>query len=336
MRYRQSVLFFSWVLLLAGIISCSGPDQRKLTADISDIDIPETKMMRYEKALFAIDPDSLKNGLKGIAYDFPIFLNADLDDTLNLIQMHGFVTSELNIKLYDSVESQYPDLSEYEKQITNAFKYFKYHFPDKDLPKIFSYVSGLIFEYPVQFINGDMIIALDMYLGSDFPEYRKLRLPLYKINRMNHKYILRDGIYELYYYHFLEKQGKNVLEQMISKGKHLYFLDAIVPDVPDHIKIGYPEEKSNWCIANESNIWAFIIENELLYASDSETIRKFFTDGPFTHSFSVESPARIGEWMGWQIIRAYMNNNPDITLTEMLEEEDAQKILEESGYKPRR
>nr|NQU94238.1 gliding motility lipoprotein GldB [Bacteroidota bacterium] len=75
---------------------------------------------------------------------------------------------------------------------------------------------------------------------------------------------------------------------------------------------------------------------ELLYASDSETIRKLFTDGPFTHSFSSESPARIGEWIGWQIIRAYMNNNPDVTLNAMFEEVDAQKILEESGYRPKR
>ncbi len=70
-----------------------------------------------------------------------------------------------------------------------------------------------------------------------------------------------------------------MLEKMISNGKHLYFVDAMLPDVPDYIKIGYPPEKLEWCIANESNIWAFIIQNELLYSGEAGTLRKFLLTG---------------------------------------------------------
>jgi hypothetical protein len=314
--------------------SCGNASDSRLSVKTDDIEIPEVHINRYEKALFSIPLDSLKQGLKSIQPDFPIFLDADLDDTLNLIQMYEFLISLLNIELYEDVIVNYPDLNSYENEFTGAFKRFKYFFPEKDVPGIYSYVSGLLYEMPVQFLSGDMIIAMDMYLGKDQEAYRGLGLPLYKIDRMNKHYIVRDGIYELYYYHFLKKPGKNVLEKMMEEGKQLYFLDAMLPETPNNIKIGYTENQLKWCETNEQNIWAFMIENELLYSSNSNTLRKFFTDGPFSNDFSRESPARIGEWLGWQIIRSYMKKNPDVTLEELFTNEDAQELLAKSGYRP--
>jgi len=108
----------------------------------------------------------------------------------------------------------------------------------------------------------------------------------------------------------------------------------ILPKTPDHIKIGYTEKQLEWCKENKKNIWAFLIENKLLYSSGSTTFRKFFTDGPFTHEFSKDSPARIGEWVGWQIVRTYMNKHPDIKPSKLFSNNDAQEILMKSGYKP--
>ncbi len=331
---KRQALVFGILILTALLVSCSQGSDRSEGFDPDEIDVAPVKIHRYGEALFSIDPDSLAPQLRRLAPQFPVFLDADLSDTLNIIQLYDFVTDTLNRRLYDSVMAEYPDLTPYEKQFTLAFKRFRYYFPDKEIPQVYSYVSGLVFENPVQFISGDMIIALDMYLGRRMEVYRKLRIPLYRINRMNSSYIVRDGIYELYYYNFLEKPGDNVLQKMISKGKHLYFLDALLPDVPDHIKIGYPEKKLEWCRQNESNIWAFMIENELLYASDAYTLRKFFTDGPFTAQFSNQSPARLGEWLGWQIIRSFMKNNPEVTLNELMRLDDAQQILKRSHYKP--
>jgi len=323
-------------LLILGIlfVSCNRNNQRNLDIDISDVEIPEVEIKRYEQALFSISPDSLKPGLKAIQSEFPVFLGADLDDTLNIIQLHQFITDPLNQKLYDSVNKVFPKLDFVENKLTDGFKHFKYYFPDKTIPDVFTYVSGLLYELPIQFFKNDMIIALDMYLG-ELEEYRRMRIPLYQVKKMNKEYLVRDAMFELYFYHFSVKPGKDFLQRMINRGKHLYFLDAMLPKTPDHIKIGYPEEKLQWCINNEQNIWSFIIQNELLYDSDASINRTFFVDGPFTSDFSTDSPARLGEWMGWQVVRAYMNNNPDITPDQLFQEHDAQKILSLSGYKPK-
>jgi len=326
------ILFLA--LLMIGFSSCNGPTKRSLDIDITEIDLARVEIKRYEKALFSINPDSLQAKLKTIAPEFPAFLSVDLNDTLNIISLHRFVADPLNQKLYDSTLINYPTLDFLEDELTNAFKRFKYYFSDKYIPDVYSYVSGLLYEMPVQFMNDDMIVALDMYLGSQLDDYRKMRIPLYKIQNMNRHHITRDAMYELYFFYFLEKPGKDFLQLMINKGKHLYFLDAMLPKTADHIKIGYPKNKLDWCIANESNIWAFIIENDLLYSSNANVSRKFFVDGPFTSEFSSSSPARMGEWMGWQVVKAYMKNNPDISLRQLFEEPDAQKILKNSGYKP--
>lgn len=318
------------------MISCAGNSGRNLDIDTRDINIQPVEIERYEQALFSLNPDSMKEGLKEIAPDFPVFLNVDLDDTLNIYQLHQFVAEPVNRQLYEMVTEKYPDLSGYEQDFAAAFKRFRYYFPEKELPEISTYVSGLIYELPVQFFDNNMIIALDMYLGADQDVYRRYGIPLYRIERMNSEHIIKDGIYELYYNHFLELPGDNVLQRMIARGKHLYFLDAMLPNTPDHIKIGYPAEKLEWCRSNESNIWAFMVQNELLFATDVLTIRKFFTDGPFTSQFSGESPARIGEWLGWQIIRSYMNHNRQVTLQELIENDDAQMIFSASRYRPGR
>ena len=41
-------------------------------------------------------------------------------------------------------------------------------------------------------------------------------------------------------------------------------------------------------------------------------------------------------WLGWQIVRKYMEENPKVTLAQLMAEKNAQKILTESKYKPKK
>jgi uncharacterized protein YjaZ len=128
--------------------------------------------------------------------------------------------------------------------------------------------------------------------------------------------------------------GNTLLDEMIEAGKRLYFVDAMIPATEDCYKIGYTQAQADWIIKNEAHVWAAIIENRMLYASDGQTIRLFMADGPFTAEFSKESPPRLGEWIGWQIVKRYMSNSDEVTLPQLMNETDAQKILTLSRYKP--
>jgi hypothetical protein len=125
-----------------------------------------------------------------------------------------------------------------------------------------------------------------------------------------------------------------LLEGMLESGKRMYLADALIPELPDDLKLEYTKKQIEWVRKNESHVWAAIIENNLLYSTDGQYFRMFLADGPYTNEFSKDSPPRLGNWIGLQIIRAYMQKNSDLTLAQMMDEKDAQKILTLSGYKP--
>ena len=39
-------------------------------------------------------------------------------------------------------------------------------------------------------------------------------------------------------------------------------------------------------------------------------------------------------WVGWRIVESYMNHHPEVTIEALLADGDAQRILEQSYYKP--
>jgi uncharacterized protein YjaZ len=55
-----------------------------------------------------------------------------------------------------------------------------------------------------------------------------------------------------------------------------------------------------------------------------------------TTKMPTNSPGRAGNWMGYRIIRAYMKKHPNTSLEQLMALKDAQKILDESKYKPKR
>ena len=76
------------------------------------------------------------------------------------------------------------------------------------------------------------------------------------------------------------------------------------------------------------------MEKRDLFKTESTVRASYLNEGPFTAEISQESPGRLGVWIGWQIVDSYMRNNEQVTIQELMSEGDAQKILEQSFYKP--
>jgi len=81
-------------------------------------------------------------------------------------------------------------------------------------------------------------------------------------------------------------------------------------------------------------MWATLIENKFLFSTDRFTIDKFILEGPFTKDFGRESPGRAAVWIGFRIVGAYMANNADVTLQQLMDDTDYMKILNQSTYNP--
>jgi len=114
----------------------------------------------------------------------------------------------------------------------------------------------------------------------------------------------------------------------------MYFVDAMMPDLADTLKIGFTRRQLDFCKKNEATMWTYLAEHKQLFTTDRMSIKRFMDDGPFTSAFTDESPGRAGVWIGWQIVRSYMKQNNKVKLANLMEMTDYQSILNKSGYQP--
>jgi len=323
--------------LMLVLQSCRSKSPEVTMPSQPDVKVAESKIVikRYEKALFGLDKKHLRHGMGSLYPDYSYFLGNQWQDTMNILRIYNFL-NDPNIKeLYDLTTKKYPDISFLENDLSDAFDRFRQAYPEKSVPQVFTYVSGLNIENPVYYSDTAMAVGLDVFLGSDVIAYQKAGLPKYKIERFTRDNILPQCMLAVSDHLVrMDEKSNTLLDQMIMAGKALYFLDVTLPDVKDEFKIGYTTDQLDWSRNNESNIWAFIIEHQMLFSSDPQGISKMMTDAPFTSGFAAASPGRLGAFMGWQIVRAYMKETDGITLKQLMEDTDAKNILKVSQFKP--
>tara|TARA_B100000575_G_scaffold288235_1_gene287934 strand:- start:806 stop:1171 length:366 start_codon:yes stop_codon:yes gene_type:complete len=121
---------------------------------------------------------------------------------------------------------------------------------------------------------------------------------------------------------------------MIHAGRIQYILSKILPNYNDSIIMGYSDSQIQWCENNEMSIWNFFIEEDLLYSTKYEDIVKYLNPAPYSKGMPQKSPGQVAVWVGWQIVKAYMNNFPDSSLQDLMTINDAQYLLKKSKYKP--
>ena len=330
------------IIFILSALSCKNSSVKNV--DVSGIKMETLHINRFEKDLFAIRTNDLLKQIPVLRKKyhpfFELFCNNIVripapNDSLLSINLKEFVKDVQIREVEQDCISQYASLSALEDELTAAFQHYKYYFPNKPIPRILSFISG--FNYAIISAESTLAIGLDMYLGEQYKMYASIGFPKYKIRKMRKEYLATDcmkGWLESEYE--LNPSKKDFLSQIIYNGKILYSLDALLPDAQDSLKIGYTAEQLQFCKNNETNLWAFFIEKNLLFSTKQSEYWKYISEGPSTNGLPKETPAMIGNWVGWQIVRKYMSENASVTLKQLMEENDAQKILAKSKYKPQK
>lgn len=336
-NYRHNTLSVFLLLIMAvGFSSCS--KRNPLIVDISEVAIaPE--FYHFEEALFEIPDTLFFDRFPGIYPDFsPLFMQRELDSLL-IAEMLIFSTEPRFIELFEQKSEVIGDMQKEKSEIINILKHFRHYYPEASDHTIFTHISGLdmhLIHSPVILNDTLAVISTDLYLGKDYEPYQYVGIPEYKRRWMTPEQIAPEFARQLA---FLKagspEYAETLLDQMIYQGKTLYFLDAMMPRAHDTTKIRFTKQQLDWCVSNQRHVWAYIINNQMLYSSEQSHNKLMIQDAPFTPVFSELSPGRIGHWIGWQIVRRYMEKNPGTTLEMLMNEYDSQKILTESAYKPR-
>jgi len=337
----QKYFFF----LIVAIASC-----RETTTinrpDVSNINV-QVHIERFDQNLAQLKPKDISSKNKVWQEQYGVFYSNYMHDILQIanpadsIRVKEYLTQIINqkdfIDLNKAVAKVYPSMESYEEELTQVFKYVKYYFPEYHLPRFIAYVSGFAYQTP---IGEDYVgIGLDMFLGANSEFYPALiqSIPLYISRRFTPENIvprvmeavLREDIYPI------PDQTHNTLQHLIYNGKILYAMDMLLENVSDELKIGYTKEQLAWAKKYQSDVWTWFLQENLLYSTDHLRIQKYFTEAPFTPELGEknESAPKLGSFIGWMLVRKYMERHPKTSLNELFAIQDAQKILEESKYK---
>lgn len=319
------------------LLSCSPWDRKPFfEADVSSVPEPVIEIHRYEEVLFNANPFILKQELEPHLQTYDFFLGEELKNPEALQQLYNYVTDPYLIELYHDSREVWDSTDQLSSDLARAFRFYRHHFPNAGLPEVYTYISGLDYNIPIKYAEGHLVIAIDTYLGRDYPLYAQIGIPRYLASRMTPSNVIVDIFNTIAdpYFDLATNNPESLLDHMIYEGKRLYFLDCMLPFVHDSLKIGYTTDQLTWMTRNSGFVWSYKLENDLLYSSEHAVIQKFIREAPFTATFSRQSAPRTGVWVGWQIVRDYMRRNPDISLGELIMDTNAQKILTGARFRP--
>ncbi|WP_223808794.1 gliding motility lipoprotein GldB [Rufibacter hautae] len=327
-----------YLLLLFTVVlffSCSKKETCEIPEEVSRIAV-DLKIDRLEERFFKIKTvPEMQAFLKEEPLLRDRFLLRDRYPSEELMAQNllRLATDTSIHKLHQQSNATFGDMKTVEQGLENGFKHVKYYFPSFHLPKVQSFISGLSRDLLVS--DSLVVLGLDFFIGKK-ASYRP-QAPEYILKRYE-KENLVPSVMLLVSNKFNKTDfvNKEMLDEMIDYGKSYYFTQKMLPCTPDSLIIWYSGQELADVNYNEGKIWAHLVEKGLLYETSQFTIRKYIGERPNVPEISERCPGRIATWVGWQIVRKYMENNPDVTLPQLMEEKDARKILERSKYKPQK
>ncbi len=320
-------------LCLAGCRQKNRPDVRNL--------VREVEIKRLDKDLFSLDTSriDLQKIREKYGRYFDIYTGGVLDLRVSsdsgFIRLLGlFIQDPVMREVSDSVAVAYPDMQKQEEQLSGAWAYYAYYFPDRIVPQVYTHISG--FNQSVVVDSAAIGVSLDNYLGEQCVFYSMLAVPvpMYARKKMTGNDIVRDALSGWLSAEFPFRPRKNdLISGMLYQGKVVFVLEKLFPGESQSWLLGFTSEQEEWCRNSESQIWGFLVENDYLFSTQQRLIMKYLNDAPFTSGMPVESPGKTVVWTGYQIVKKYMDKT-EISLEALMQEQDYHKILRVAGYRP--
>ena len=307
------------------VISCD--KKTKVEKAVEEIPM-EMKVIRFDQAFFETKPQELP----ALKAKYPFFFDKNTADQVWIDKIQNPQWRAL----YDEVQKKYKNFNPEKEEIELLFKHIKYYFPQVKTPQIYTVIAEMDQNSKAIYANDKLLIALELYIGKEHKFYDEF--PAYLRQNFEQRQILPDVVQSFADGIIPPPKDNSFMAQMVYHGKALYLKDILIPDYTDAERIGYTEDQIKWSQENESYIWRKFIDDKILFSSDSKLMSRFINLAPFSKFYleiDNESPGRIGQWIGWQIVRSFMENNPEVKLQDMLKM-DSKELFEKSKYKPKK
>ncbi|MFS4417859.1 gliding motility lipoprotein GldB [Maribacter sp. 2307ULW6-5] len=312
---------FALFLVFALLFACDGRD--KVAAEIAKLPL-ELELKRFDREFANAGAEGLPQLRKAYPYLFPA------PDSVWTAKMQDSLQREL----FQEVGNVFSAFEEEEVQLTQFFKHAKYYFPTRPTPKVITVTNDVDYQNRIILADTLLFIGLDNYLGPEHKYYGGFQRYIAKM--LDRRFLVSD-VASAYVQPLVPRpRDRTFLARMVYFGKQLYLKDLLMPQADDAVKMGYTQEEMDWALANEEPIWRNFMEQEHLYSTDLKLDQRFLDVAPFSKfglELDIESPGKLGRFIGWQIVRAFMENN-GVELEQMMAM-PAEELFKKSNYKPR-
>ena len=319
----QKKLVFS--VLFVVFIACDSTDENEAAIRQLAVDL---KFDRFDLKFYSQGPEVLPELKK----DYPFLFPKQFADSVWINRQKD----SLQLILQRAVGDVFKETSPLEAKITHLFQHIKFYFPKSKIPRVVTLTNNVDYQIKTVYSDSLLLISLDTFLGASHELYQGI--PAYIRKELDQKYMASQIVEKFANYILPPEEDRTFLAQMLFEGKKMYLQDLLLPHEPEQIKIAYTENELDWVKENERYIWQYFIEHQLLYQTDPKLIQRFLEPAPFSKFYlqlDNESPGRVGRWMGWQIIKSFLNQNPETPLEALLRM-PAQQLFQLSKYKPKR
>ncbi len=298
-------------------MSCGGPIEDPASAAPN----PVIQELHFEEAFFKLDTLNFEAGLANLVQRYPAFS----DDYFNRILMMSPKTDLKSIlSFYKAylpiyIESKKVNAAKIATpQLTEALKRFHYFFPNYVLPKQVIYFIGPLETFGNVVTSEGIAIGLQLYLGSESSWYFSQQIntiyPRYISRQFTPDFIVVNSVQNILNdYEPIELNGKKLVEQMVEIGKRQYIMEQCMPTVQDTLLMGYTANQMKAIKESSSDIWAFLSTQNRLFSVDPSMTKAILTEAPYNDYFGEDIPGNVGKYMGYLIVKSYMDNQKDAT-----------------------
>lgn len=235
------------------------------------------------------------------------------------------------------VKARLADLAPVEARIGQLSARLPQVLPSASVPSRF---TGIILPYRQSVVVADstLLIGLNHYLGPDyegyatFDPYTRFQKSVEKMPYHIAEAIVGSG------YPYQVPDGATALSRMLYEGAVLEAVSQLFPDADIAEVMGYTQEQMTDLDANEATLWQRMIAGNMLYDVDPMMAAKLTEPGAATSVISADAPPRAGRYLGWRIVRSYLDTHPGTGVESLLRPDfyGSQEALKESRYSPGR
>jgi hypothetical protein len=316
---------FSLVLILLMSLSCK--------RDPLDVDVSKSHVnidfINLDSVFVHATPSELmlangkyKQEIESIYYfELVDFLGIGLQsDSIFAEGVKKFVSDPYISRVEKRIHSKFGNLKKQKERVIDGFKRLKFHFTAGKIPEHIVFMNSF-FAANAFCTEKEIGVGLERYLGKKTDVIKELppqQFFEWIKEGMEADFMERDILCSWIMTHYVPEVDGTLAEGMIRWGKIMYLTEASFPEMEKHRIIRYSKVDYEWALKNELSFWNYLVNEKFLFKTDERDKSNMLGDAPFTVGLPEKGPDRLGQFLGWRMVRNYMNKN-EITLKALID-----------------